>query len=305
MSWQPAAEPICENSARVEPVEQVIEPVARDIGDFEVRRSLPSAKRRMVGPFIFFDQMGPAEFAANQAVDVRPHPHIGLATITWLLEGEILHRDSLGNIQPIRPGEVNWMTAGSGIAHSERSPDTERRAGARLFGLQTWVALPKIDEETAPAFVHYPADRIPAVTGDGIDLKLIAGAGWGERSPVETSWDTLYADAFLAAGARLELPGEIEERAVYALSGRMEIGNATFDAGQMAVLSPGGAPAVRAVSDCRLMVLGGASMDGPRHIWWNFVSSSRERIEQAKDDWREGRFDAVADDREFIPLPER
>jgi redox-sensitive bicupin YhaK (pirin superfamily) len=305
MSWQPTPDPICEEAEVRQPVEAVILPVARDIGGVEVRRALPSATRRMVGPFVFFDQMGPAVFDAGQAMDVRPHPHIGLATITWLLEGEILHRDSLGYVQPIRPGEVNWMTAGSGIVHSERSPDAQRRAGARMFGVQTWVALPKTHEETAASFAHYPADRIPLVESDGVAARLIAGAAWGARSPVEMLWDTLYADVTLAAAATLELPRETAERAVHVLAGEIEIGGASFRTGNMAVLRPGGSPAIHAATEARVMILGGATMDGPRHIWWNFVSSSRERIEQAKSDWREGRFAQVPDDPEFIPLPER
>lgn len=305
MSWQPARKPVCDMPEDLQSVETVIEPLARDIGDFEVRRVLPSTKRRMVGPFVFFDQMGPIEFGADQAIDVRPHPHIGLSTITWLLQGEILHRDSLGYVQAIRPGEVNWMTAGSGIAHSERSPESERRPGAKLFGIQAWTALPKHYEEIEPSFTHYAADSIPKVEGDGIDLRLIAGAAWGAHSPVETLWDTFYADVTIAADAELELPRHVEERALYVLTGSLEIAGSHFGAGRMAVLRSGGTPVLRAVTDTRLMVLGGAPMDGPRHIWWNFVSSSRERIEQAKNDWRNGHFGPVEGDGDFIPLPER
>ncbi len=305
MSWRQSPDPICERPVDCDPVETVVTPVAHDIGGLEVRRTLPSAARRMVGPFVFCDRMGPAVFDAGQAIDVRPHPHIGLATITWLLRGEILHRDSLGSVQPIRPGEVNWMTAGAGIVHSERSPDHERRGGAELFGMQTWVALPRSHEETAPSFQHYSADRIPRVEGEGTAVRLVVGAAWGARSPVATQWDTLYADATLDAGAVLELPRETEERAVCVLDGRVEIAGTAIEPGDMAVLRPGGAPVVRAEGRARIMVLGGATMDGRRHIWWNFVSSSRERIEQAKADWREGRFDPVPGETEFIPLPER
>jgi hypothetical protein len=284
-------------------VDLVVIPRSRDIGGFEVRRALPSAKTRMVGPFVFFDQMGPAELLTGHGIDVRPHPHIGLATVTWLIDGEILHRDSLGSIQPIRAGELNWMTAGRGIAHSERSPEAARQAPQRLFGLQAWVALPRDSEETEPAFVHHPADDLPVIAGEGKRVVLIAGEGWGARSPVETASPMIYADATLADGTALPVPAEHEERALYVLTGAVEIAGARFEAGSLLVLHPGDAITVRAVGDGRVMVMGGAPMDGPRHLWWNFVSSSKERIEQAKADWQAGRFDRVVDDSEFIPLP--
>ena len=286
-------------------VDQVIVPRARDIGSFEVRRALPARGRQMVGPFIFFDQMGPAELLTGEGMDVRPHPHIGLATITWLLDGEIRHRDSLGSDQLIRPGEVNWMIAGRGIAHSERTPDDLRPVSKTLTGLQSWVALPKDREEVAPSFDHHGADALPLIEDRGLKLVLIAGTGWGVRSPVTVFSEMVYADASLSAGAVLPVPAEHEERALYLMSGKIEIAGDRFEAGSLLVLHPGDSTAIRALADSRLLVLGGAAMDGPRHIWWNFVSSSKERIDQAKADWRAGRFDAVPGDDEFIPLPDR
>jgi redox-sensitive bicupin YhaK (pirin superfamily) len=303
MSWQPANEAKAAPPTDCPPVETVIVPRSRDLGGFDVRRALPSTRRKMIGPFIFFDQMGPATFAAGKGIDVRPHPHIGLSTVTWLIEGEILHRDSLGSIQPIRPGAVNWMTAGSGIAHSERTPD-ELRSGAKLYGLQTWLALPKAHEETAPSFEHFPADRLPHFEGEGIAATVIAGTGWGKRSPVGVFTDTLYVDMRLADGAKLTIPPEHEERGVYVLAGEIEIAGDRFGVGSMLVLRPGKPVDVLAHGLVHLVALGGASADGPRHIWWNFVSSSADRIEQAKADWKAGRFDPVVDDDEFIPLPE-
>jgi len=305
MSWQPAKEANSSTPDSCPPVETVIVPRSRDLGGFDVRRALPAAKRQMIGPFIFFDQMGPATLDANTGVDVRPHPHIGLSTVTWLIEGEIMHRDSLGSAQPIRPGEVNWMTAGSGIAHSERTPDALRPAGPRLYGLQTWLALPRKHEETAPSFEHFKASQMPRIDGDGIDATLIAGTGWGRHSPVGVFSETVYADVRLTAGATLTIPPEHEERGVYLLVGDIEIAGVRFEPGSMLVLRPGSPVDVRATAAAHLMVLGGESADGPRHIWWNFVSSSKERIEQAKADWKAGRFAPVPDDDEFIPLPEK
>jgi redox-sensitive bicupin YhaK (pirin superfamily) len=302
MSWLPDQPPIVE-AAPCPALETVIVARPRDLGGFAVRRALPAASRRMVGPFIFLDQMGPADFAAGTGIDVRPHPHIGLATVTYLFEGEILHRDSLGSVQPIRPGVVNWMTAGRGIAHSERSDPVLRRSPQRLAGIQAWVALPARHEETEPAFVHHPQDALPVIAGEGKEIRLIAGALYGKRSPVETFSELFYADAALAAGARLELPADHEERAIYVADGQVEVGGALFDAGGLLVFRAGDAITVTAKTAARLMLLGGAAMDGPRHIWWNFVSSSKERIEQAKADWQAGRFDRVPGDPEFIPLP--
>ncbi len=304
MSWLRAQDPICPDQADCEPVETVIVPRAHDLGDFEVRRALPAAKRQMIGPFIFFDQMGPTVFGPGQAIDVRPHPHIGLATVTWLVEGEIMHRDSLGSIQPIKPGEVNWMTAGSGIVHSERSPEDARGGGAPLYGLQAWLALPRIHEETEPMFAHYAAEEIPLIEDDGIQASLIAGTAWGQTSPVKVFTETVYADIRMRSGADFKLPPEIDERGVYVLSGRIEIAGTEFAEGTLIALKPDREIVVRATQGSHVFLLGGASMDGPRHVWWNFVSSSKERIETAKRDWMEGRFENVPGETKFIPLPE-
>jgi len=286
------------------PVELVIEPRARDLGGFSVRRVLPFAQRRMVGPFIFFDHMGPADFAAGKGIDVRPHPHIGLATVTYLFEGEILHRDSLGFVQAIRPGAVNWMTAGRGIVHSERTGPDERKRATRLHGIQSWVALPKLDEEDEPSFVHHPADSLPRIERKGAEMTLIAGEAYGESAPVETLSKMFYLDACLAAGASLDLPEDYAERAVYIVDGALEAGGTRHQAGRMLVFAEGEPARISAAEAARVMILGGAAMDGPRHIWWNFVSSSKERIAQAKADWNEGRFGKVPGETEFIPLPE-
>ncbi len=286
-------------------VDTVIVPRSRDIGDFEVRRALPSSRRRMVGPFVFFDQMGPAVLAPGKGLDVRPHPHIGLATVTYLFEGEILHRDSLGSVQPIEPGEVNWMTAGRGIVHSERSDERQRREESPLFGIQVWVALPKEAEETEPAFAHHGADELPVFEDDGARVRLIAGTLAGQRSPVRTFSEMFYADAVLSAGGRLPVPPEHEERAIYVATGAVEIAGQRFEAGRLLVLHPGDTVTIAAPEAARVLLLGGAPMDGPRHIWWNFVSSSRERIQAAAEDWRAGRFDPVPGETEFIPLPDR
>jgi len=285
--------------------EAVIVPRTRDLGDgFEVRRVLPSEERRTVGPFVFFDQMGPTVLRAGTGLDVRPHPHIGLATVTYLLDGEILHRDSLGTVQPIRPGEVYWMTAGRGIVHSERTPPELRTTGTRLFGVQTWIGLPKDLEEVEPSFVHHAESALPMLDGDGKHVRVIAGEFQGARSPLAVFSETLYADAALAAGARLEVPPDYRERAIYIAEGRIAIAGDSFEAGRMLVFSPGDAILVDAIAQARFLLLGGEPLDGPRHLWWNFVSSSVERIDQAKADWREGRFPEVPDESEFIPLPE-
>jgi len=290
---------------RQEAVETVIQPHSRDLGDgFEVHRMLPVTERRMVGPFVFFDHFGPTVLRAGSGLDVRPHPHIGLATVTYLFEGEILHRDSLGSVQSIRPGEVNWMTAGRGIAHSERTPAALRQGESRLFGVQLWVGLPRAHEETAPAFHHHPAEALPLVEGEGKRLRVIAGSFETARSPVQVFAETLCADLDLAAGARLALGTEHEERSAYVVSGEVEIGADRFEAGRLLVFRPGRPVLIAARSRARLLLLGGAAMDGPRHLWWNFVSSSKERIEQAKGDWLAGRFERVIGETEFIPLPE-
>jgi redox-sensitive bicupin YhaK (pirin superfamily) len=285
--------------------EAVIVPRTRDLGDgFEVRRVLPSPQRRTVGPFVFFDQMGPTVLRAGTGLDVRPHPHIGLATVTYLFDGEILHRDSLGTVQAIRPGEVNWMTAGRGIAHSERTPPELRAGGTRLFGIQTWVGLPRSHEEVEPAFVHHAESELPLLDGEGKRVRVIAGELYGARSPLAVFSDTLYADAALTAGARLEVPSGYQERAIYIAEGRIEIAGDAFEAGLMLVFQQNGVVTVSAIEAARLLLLGGEPLDEPRHLWWNFVSSSAQRIEQAKADWREGRFAMVPGETEFIPLPE-
>ena len=285
-------------------VDIVIAPKTHDLGGFEVHRVLPSIQRRMVGPFIFFDHMGPASFPAGRGIDVRPHPHIGLATVTYLFEGEILHRDNLGSVQAIRPGAVNWMTAGRGIAHSERTPGEIRKAPAPLHGIQLWVALPKRHEEIAPSFVHHGADTLPVIAETGTTVRVIAGSMFGARSPVATLSDMAYADAMLAAGVRLPIPTDFAERAVYVATGSIAIGGTLYAKGQLLVLKPGAEAIVQAESDCHVLILSGEPMDGPRHIWWNFVSSSKDRIEQAKADWKAGRFPTVTGETEFIPLPE-
>jgi redox-sensitive bicupin YhaK (pirin superfamily) len=286
-------------------VETVIVPRAHDVGGFEVFRALPAQEKQMVGPFIFFDQMGPGEFLTGRGLDVRPHPHIGLATVTYLFEGSIYHRDSLGTQLPIVPGDVNWMTAGRGIAHSERTDTALRGQVNRLFGIQSWAALPAAMEEVAPAFAHHAAAVLPVLEDDGVRMRLIAGDGWGLRSPVETFWPLFYADASLAPGAVLPLPDQHEERAVYVVQGTVEVAGVRFEAGRMLLFRARDSLAVVAgVEGARLLLLGGAVMDGPRFIFWNFVSSSRERIEQAKTDWKAKRFGTVAgDEAEFIPLP--
>lgn len=281
-----------------------IAPRVQDLGGFSVRRLLPAAAARSVGPFVFLDEMGPHAFVPGTGIDVRPHPHIGLATVTYLWEGAILHRDSLGNALEIRPGDVNWMTAGRGIAHSERTPPHLRDSGHRLHGLQTWVALPEALEETAPDFAHHPAASLPQLERDGARLTVVAGHAFGARSPVAVHSDTLYVAIDLAAGAQLSVPAEHAERAVYPVAGTLTLDGAPLPVGHLAVLEPGTEPVLAAGSDARLMLLGGAPL-GPRRMWWNFVSSRAERIEQAKQDWSEGRFAPVPGEQEWIPLPER
>lgn len=303
MSWTPCPE-ADDIATAPDSVEMVIVPRSGDIGGYEVRRALPFRNRRMVGPFIFWDQMGPGEFLTGQGLDVLPHPHIGLSTVTYLLQGEIDHRDSLGTFQTIRPADVNLMTAGSGIVHSERTGAAIRQAPSRLFGIQSWLALPKAKEESAPAFAHHAAQELPRIEAEGIDLRLIMGAGFGLQSPVRCDWDTLYADVSLAAGARLPLTAQTEERAIYVISGEIEIGGVAYEPQQMLVLRPGDDVVILARTPVRMMLLGGAAMDGPRFIYWNFVSSSKERLEQAKQDWKAQRFAPVPGEGDaFIPLP--
>jgi redox-sensitive bicupin YhaK (pirin superfamily) len=304
MSWHPAEDPKPGDGFSCDAIETVIVPRSRDIGGFEVRRALPSAQRQMVGPFIFFDQMGPAEFLLGAGIDVRPHPHIGLSTVTYLFDGEIMHRDSLGTVLAIRPGELNWMTAGRGIAHSERTPPELRTGGSRLFGIQSWVALSRQDEETQPDFLHYGAEELPVLSGEGKTVRIIAGSLLGKASPVKTSSPMFYADVALAAGASMPLDPDYDERAIYTVDGEIEIAGDAFQGGALLVFRPGDRITITAKSDSRFMLLGGEPMDGPRFIWWNFVSSRKERIEQAKEDWKQARFDSVPGDPEFIPLPE-
>jgi redox-sensitive bicupin YhaK (pirin superfamily) len=286
---------------------QLIEARERDLGGFVVRRVLPGEGRQMVGPFIFFDHMGPTQFEPGHGVDVRPHPHIALATVTYLFAGSLEHRDSLGTVREIRPGDVNWMTAGRGIAHSERTPKAARARGELIHGIQSWVALPDGFEEVEPGFAHYPASSLPRRAGDGLDLSVIAGHAFGLRSPVATLWPTLYVHARLAPGATLEVPPEHAERAVYVVQGELAVGGIKVAAGQLAVLEPGTEISVRAApdrsGDAVAMLLGGERFPTPRYIWWNFVASSRDRIELAKKRWVNREFAPVPGETEFIPLP--
>lgn len=286
-------------------IDLVLRPRLHDIGAFHVRRSLPSMQRRMVGPFAFFDHMGPATLKPGQPLTVRPHPHIGLATVTYLFEGEIMHRDSLGFAQVIRPGDVNWMVAGRGIVHSERGTPEQLEKGGPIHGIQLWLALPKNLEETDPLFIHYAAEAIPSLSLPGVHLRVVLGQAYGLTSPVAVLSPMHYVEACMECNAELVLPAEHEERAVYVVEGSVSIDDQTIEAGAMAIFHPGVNVKIQAVEVARLMLLGGEKLDGERHIFWNFVSSSKERIEQAKADWREGRFPKVpGDEVDFIPLPE-
>jgi redox-sensitive bicupin YhaK (pirin superfamily) len=283
----------------------VVVPRTADLGDgFTVRRALPSAQSRMVGPFVFFDHFGPTVFKSGSGMDVRPHPHIGLATVTYLLDGEIMHRDSLGTAAPILSGEVNWMTAGRGIVHSERTGPERRAKGDHLHGLQMWVALPGAKEEMAPAFAHHAVSEFPVVRDSGKTVRVVVGGLYGARSPVATTSDTIFADAHLKAGHTLPLDADHEERAVYVLDGEIYIAGDRFGPDKLLVFKPGDRVTVTAASDAHFVIVGGEPMDGPRHIWWNFVSSRKDRIEQAKAEWAAGHFGKVpGDEIEFIPLP--
>lgn len=304
MSWRPADDPNCADRPACAALDLQIVPRTQELGGLEVRRALPTARRRMVGPFIFFDQMGPAEFLTGDGLDVAPHPHIGLATITYLFHGEILHRDSVGSVQAIHPGDVNWMTAGSGIVHSERTTETARQGQNRLFGLQCWVALPESAQEIPPSFAHHGKDTLPLITDTGTQVRVIAGTLYGETSPVATHSEMFYADAELTAGSQLPLPATHEERAVYVTRGTIDIAGDVFPAGQLLIFRPGDEITIKAMTPSRLMLLGGAALPEKRHIWWNFVSTSKDRIEQAKEDWREGRFAQVPGETDFYPLPD-
>jgi redox-sensitive bicupin YhaK (pirin superfamily) len=282
---------------------QLVHSRQRDLGGFVVRRVLPAEGRPMVGPFIFFDHLGPTQFEPGAGIDVRPHPHIALATVTYLFSGSLEHRDSLGNVREIRPGDVNWMTAGRGIAHSERTPQLARAAGEKVHGIQSWAALPDGHEDVEPDFTHYPAQLLPQREIDGTALAVIAGEAFGLRSPVATLWPTLYVHAKFAAGATLAVPMEHEERAVYVVHGELAVGDALVEAGQLAVLTPGSEVSLRADGETRAMLLGGKRFPAPRFIWWNFVASSLERIEHAKQRWVKREFSPVPGETEFIPLP--
>jgi len=299
MSYFEAAAPVCTETTGC--IELLVEPKERDLGEFTVRRVLPSPERMLVGPFIFFDHMGPAEFPPGQGMAVRPHPHIGIATVTYLFEGEIMHRDSLGVVQPIGPGAVNLMTAGRGIAHSERAGDDLDRV-SRLHGIQSWMALPEDKQEIDPAFAHTPASDLPELGVGGVTVRVIAGTAYEHTAPVATPSPTLYAELRMPAGSAIDLPSGYAERAFYVVSGQVHVEGTAYGSGMMAIASPHGAVRLSAQSDSHLMVVGGEPI-GERHIWWNFVSSTTARIEQAKADWRDGRFDTVPGDSEFIPLP--
>jgi redox-sensitive bicupin YhaK (pirin superfamily) len=287
-------------------VVQSIAPRIHDLGGFSVRRLLPHAQRRSVGPFVFFDHIGPAMLGAATNIDVRPHPHIGLATVTYLWQGAMTHRDSLGNALEIQPGDVNWMTAGRGIVHSERTPEQMRGVEHPFHGLQTWVALPKEHEVAEPAFAHHPAASLPVVEGNGIRMTVVAGTAFGVSSPVQVLQETLYVSIDLADGAELVIPADHAERALYPVDGELWLDETEqLPNAHLAVLEPGTLPLLRAVGPSRVMLLGGAPLDGPRFVWWNFVSSSRERIEQAKADWQAQRFERVPGETEFIPLPDK
>jgi redox-sensitive bicupin YhaK (pirin superfamily) len=304
LSIEEAPAPECRDCPTTPSIELIVEPRARDLGGFSVRRILPSTRRRMVGPFVFFDHMGPAVFPPGEGMDVRPHPHVNLATVTYLFEGVIDHRDSLGYHQEIHPGAINWMTAGSGIVHSERTPMAVRQSGQRLHGIQLWVALPAEHEEVAPAFYHHPASTIPAVEFPGVKARVLAGTAYGKTSPVKLYSPLFYVDAHLDAGAELELPSDHPERAAYIAAGSVSCGRETITEPKLLIFHAGQRVVLRATSDARVLLFGGDPLEGPRHIWWNFVSSSAERIERAKRDWAERRFPLVpGDEEEFIPLP--
>lgn len=312
MSWNPALDPTCPIGDEVDAIETVIIPRARDIGGFEVRRALPAASRRMVGPFVFFDQMGPAEFLTGEGIDVRPHPHIGLSTVTYLLRGRLHHRDSIGTDQWIEPGAVNLMSAGNGVTHSERTDGEARERPLSMFGIQTWLALPEANEDDPAAFQHIEKASLPLLEGEGKQVRLILGDAWGERAPVALPSETFYADAVLEPGAAVPLPDNHEDRGVYVLTGEVIVAGQSFEAGRMMVFRPGDRISLAAgTKGARILILGGATLNGPRFIWWNFVASSKDRIDAAREawragDWQHGRFRLPpGDNREFVPAPER
>lgn len=310
MSWNPALDPTCPTGNEIDAIETVNVPRARDIEGFEVRRALPAPARRMVGPFIFFDQMGPAEFLTGQGIDVRPHPHIGLATVTYLLRGRLHHRDSLGTDQWIEPGAVNLMVAGQGVTHSERTDGEARARPTTMFGIQTWLALPEEGEDAPGSFAHVGREALPVLEAEGKEVRLILGSAWGAAAPVPVPSELFYADALLEPGAALPLPDNHEDRGVYVLTGSVTVAGQDFAAGRMMVFRPGDRMSLTAGAEgARLIILGGATLSGPRFIWWNFVASSKARIDAAKEawragDWAHGRFRLPpGDDREFVPAP--
>lgn len=303
MSTHECQEPDC-RSIEGRAIEHVIEAHEKDLGGFVVRRLLPASEQRRVGPFIFFDHMGPATFSAGSGMDVRPHPHIGLSTLTYLFSGQILHRDSLGYVQVIEPGAVNWMTAGRGIVHSERTPDALRASGFDLHGLQIWIALPDGFEEVEPSFTHHPASELPVRRDTGLAMTLVAGEAFGLRSPVKTWSPLFYLHIEAQQGASLRAPADYEERAIYVVTGEIEAEGTLVGPNRMAVLRRGSDPLVRVRADSCLMLLGGAPLASDRIVWWNFSSSSRDRLEQAKTDWKSGSFGQVPGETEFIPLPD-
>jgi len=306
MSFFPGKDPAAGDAYQCDAISQVIVPRTVDLGDFAVRRALPSVRTRMVGPFIFFDHFGPAEFRAGNGLDVRPHPHIGLATVTYLFDGEIMHRDSLGTAVAIKPGEVNWMTAGRGIVHSERTRPERRVDHEPIHGLQMWVALPAAREEMEAGFAHHETKEFPIVQDNGKNVRVVIGSLYGTSSPVPTVHETMFGDVHLKAGTTLPLDAGHEERAIYVIGGVIEISGDKFESGRLLVFRPGDTVSIQAATDAHFVILGGAPMDGPRHIWWNFVSSRKERIEQAKVDWKAGHFGKVpGDEIEFIPLPDK
>lgn len=311
MSWNPAIEPGCPDDVGIDAIETLIIPRTRDLGDFEVRRALPASKRQMVGPFIFFDQAGPAELLTGHGVDVRPHPHIGLGTVTYLFRGDFHHRDSTGADQIISPGALNWMVAGRGITHSERTSAEARKGPNSLFGIQTWLALPDSHEDVDPSFEHFGKETLPVIEDHGVSVRLILGNAYGKAAPAAMFSETFYADVRLEPGSRLPMPDNHEDRGIYIVEGSISVAGQEFGAAQMMVFRPGDRITVAAGGrGARLMILGGATFSTPRFIWWNFVASSRERIEEAKAEWRaenwgQGRFDLPVDDRdEHIRLPD-
>jgi redox-sensitive bicupin YhaK (pirin superfamily) len=310
MSWNPLLKPAYPDAVSLDAIETLIVPRAVDLGGFEVRRALPAEQRQMVGPFIFFDHFGPVDVPAGKGADVRPHPHIGLATITYLLLGEAQHRDSVGSNQIICPGDVNWMVAGRGITHSERTPAETRMRPHSVHGIQTWVALPKAHEDAAPKFEHHAKETLPVIESDDVRVRLALGRAYGETAPASVFSDSFYADVQLSPSARIPLPEDHEERGLYVLEGSVSVAGQPFDLGRMLVFRPRDHIAVAAgPKGARLILLGGAPLEGPRYVWWNFVASNREKIDAAKEEWRKGDwgcglFDLPLGDRdEFIPLP--